>query len=282
MLPIKPVVMSNGVSMPPAVMSTRRMNYREMKAAVMAGLKAGFRAFDTARDYGPEEPIVGRVMKECLCELGLKREDIFLTTKIGNGQQIEANISEQIDISLRHLQTDYVDLWLMHWPLPGYYLETWKKMEEVYKSGKVRSIGLANPRVRHLKAFYDARPKVPLHCVHFEMHPFRTCQDIVSFCRERSIAIQSYAPFCYMIPKVREDPVLNQIAGETGHTLGQVVLRWHYQHNYVPVFGTRKPDRAKENFGMFGFELNQGQMERIDALNQDYKFHLESVHCPGF
>lgn len=282
MLEIKPITMSNGVVMPPAVLSTRRMDYHQMKAVVRAGLEAGFRAFDTARDYGPEEPIVGRVMKECLAELGLKRRDIFLTTKIGNGQQVQANIDEQIDISLKHLETNYVDLWLMHWPYPGYYLETWKKMEKVYKTGKVRSIGLANPRLRHLKAFYEAKPEIPLHCVHFEMHPFRACKEEVAFCRSHDIAIQSYAPFCYMIPMVRDNPVLNAIAKETGRTVGQVVLRWHYQHRYVPVFGTKKTERTLENFGMFEFELSADQMARIDALDIDYKFHLESVHCPGF
>ncbi len=282
MLEISPIIMSNGVKMPAAVMSTRRMNYVEMRAAVLAGLKAGFRAFDTARDYGPEEPIVGRVMSECLAELGIERRDLFLTTKIGNTQQLKANIDEEIDISLRNLRTDYVDLWLMHWPLPGYYLETWKKMERVYKSGKVRAIGLANPRLRHLKEFYAANPEIPLHCVHFEMHPFRACREIVEFCHDHKIAIQSYAPFCYMIPMVRENPTLNEIVKETGRTVGQVILRWHYQHRYVPVFGTRKPERAKENFGMFGFALTEDQMARIDRLDIDYKFHLESVHCPGF
>lgn len=278
----QPITLSNGIMMPPAVMSTRRMNYTEMRAAVLAGLKAGFRAFDTARDYGPEEPIAGRVVRECLEELGLKRSDVFLTTKIGNSQQVLANIDEQIEISLKHLETDYVDLWLMHWPFPGYYLETWKKMEKVYATGKVRAIGLANPRLRHLQAFYAAKPQVPLHCVHFELHPFRACTDIVAFCRSHKIAIQSYAPFCYMIPMVRENPILNSIATETSRSVGQVILRWHYQHGYVPVFGTRKPERAKENFGMFGFSLSDEQMNRIDSLDMDYKFHLESVHCPGF
>ena len=111
--------LSNGVEMPIMVMSTNYMDYPLMKRVVSAGLRIGYRAFDTARDYG-NEPIVGRVLQECLQEQGILREDIFITTKIGNGQQIEGNIEEQMDISLKNLRTDYVDLWLIHWPYPDY------------------------------------------------------------------------------------------------------------------------------------------------------------------
>lgn len=150
--------------MPPIVETTNWMDYPLMKRQVTAGLKVGFRAFDTARDYG-NEPIVGQVMKECLAEQGLKREDVFITTKIGNGQQKLGNIEEQVDISLKNLQTDYIDLWMMHWPYPGYYVDTWHKMEKIYKSGKVRAIGMANFRIRHFEHLFmgGGRNNAALH-----------------------------------------------------------------------------------------------------------------------
>ena len=117
------IILSKGVEMPPIVETTNWMDYPQMKTLVTEGLKFGFRAFDTARAYGNEH-IVGRVVKECLEELGLNREDVFITTKIGNSEQCMGNIEEQIDISLRNLQTDYVDLWMMHWPYPDYYVDT--------------------------------------------------------------------------------------------------------------------------------------------------------------
>ena len=123
---MKKIKLYNGVEMPPIIMATNWMDYSTMKKIVSAGLRIGFRAFDTARDYGNED-VVGRVLKECLAEQGLKREDIFITTKIGNGQQVLGNMEEQIDQSLRNLRTDYVDCWLMHWPYSDYYIDTYHK-----------------------------------------------------------------------------------------------------------------------------------------------------------
>lgn len=275
------VVLPNGVIMPPLVQTTNWQNYEQMSALVTEGLRVGFRAFDTARDYGNEH-IVGRVMKECLARAGLKRADVFITTKIGNGQQAMGNIAEQIDTSLRNLQTDYVDLWLMHWPYPGFYIDTWRKMEQVYKSGKVRAIGVSNYHVRHFKELLDAKIEIVPHCVQFEHHPMRAADDIFEFCRAHSIAVQAYSPICRMISKIRNSPVLNSIADRIKKSIPQVIFRWHYQHQSVPVFKTLKPERLKENFNIWDFELMPADMEAIHSLDEDYKYHLESASCPGF
>lgn len=278
---MKPILLSNGVQMPPLVQTTNWQNYKEMTALVTEGLKVGFRAFDTARDYG-NEPVVGQVMKECLGKSGLKREDIFITTKIGNGQQRRGAIEEEIDISLKNLQTDYVDLWLMHWPYPDYFTETWRKMEQVYNSGKVRAIGVANYHIRHFKALFDAGVEIIPHCVQFEHHPLRLAEDLLGFCRTHNIAIQGYSPICRMIPKIRESAILKAIAARTGKSIAQVILRWHYQHESVPVFKTLKVARLKENFDIFNFELTDEEMAAINSMDEDYKYHLESASCPGF
>lgn len=275
------IKLNNGVMMPPIVETTNWMDYPQMRELVTAGLKVGFRAFDTARDYG-NEPIVGRVMKECLAEQGLKREDVFITTKIGNGQQRLGNIEEQIDISLRNLQTDYVDLWMMHWPYPGYYVDTWRKMEKVYKSGKVRAIGMANYRVRHFEYLFKEGVEVNPHCVQMELHPLRTADDIVAYCRAHGIAIQAYSPLCRMIAKIRESKELQEIAATHGKSIPQVILRWHIQNKTVPVFKTLKPHRLKENFDIFDFELADAEMKMVASLDEDYKYHLESASCPGY
>lgn len=277
----KDIILSNGVKMPPIVETTNWMDYPLMKQQVTAGLKIGFRAFDTARDYG-NEPIVGQVMKECLAEQGLKREDVFITTKIGNGQQKLGNIEEQVDISLRNLQTDYIDLWMMHWPYPGYYVDTWHKMEKVYKTGKVRAIGMANYRIRHFEHLFKEGVEIMPHCIQMELHPLRTVEDIVAYLRERNIAIQAYSPLCRMIPEIRDSKILKTIAEETGKTVGQVILRWHIQNKTVPVFKSFKPKRLAENFDIFDFSLSDDQMKAISSLDQDYKYHLESASCPGY
>ena len=275
------VTLPNGVEMPPIVEATNWMDYPQLKEIVSEGLKAGFRAFDTARDYG-NEPVVGRVIQECLKEQGLRREDIFITTKIGNSQQRLGNIDEQIDQSIRNLRTDYIDLWLMHWPYPDYYVDTWHKMEKVYKSGKVRAIGMANYRIRHFEHLFKAGVEIMPHCVQFELHPMRTADDIVAYCHDRHIAIQAYSPLCRMHRKILASKEVQQIAGHHQKTVAQVVLRWHIQNSYVPVFKTTKPFRLKENFDVFDFELSAGEMMQIASLDEDYKYHLESASCPGY
>ena len=275
------ISLSNGISMPPIVQTTNWQDYGQMHSLVTEGLKVGFRAFDTARDYGNEH-IVGRVMRECLVEAGLGREDVFITTKIGNGQQVRGDIAGEIDKSLENLQSDYIDLWLMHWPYPGHFIDTWRKMEKVYATGKVRSIGVANFHVRHFDRLFAAGIDIIPHCAQFEHHPLRTADDIVALCREKGIAIQAYSPICRMIPQIRDSHVLREIAALHGKSVPQTILRWHVQHGSVPVFKTLKLQRLAENFDIWDFELSKDEMSAINALDCDYKYHLESASCPGF
>ena len=278
---MREVILSNGLKMPPLIVATNWMDYPKLKEVVSAALKIGFRAFDTARDYGNEH-IVGRVLKECIKEQGLKREDIFITTKIGNSQQKLGNIEEQINISLRNLQTDYVDCWLMHWPYPEYYIDTYHKMEKIYQEGKSRSIGMANYHIRHFNKLWEAGFDIKPHCVQVEHHPMRTAEDIYEFCREHNIAIQAYSPLCRMIDPIRNSTILKSIAERTGKSIGQVILRWHYQHNSVPCFKTVSTKRLEENFNIWDFELTQEDMSLINSMDCGYKYHLESASCPGF
>jgi len=267
--------------MPMMAIGTNWMNYAELYSVMRAGFEVGFRAIDTARDYG-NEPIVGAVLKDVLKDLNMTRSDVFITTKIGNSQQRLGNIEEQIDISLCNLQTDYVDLWLMHWPYPDHYVDTWHKMEKVYKSGKARAIGMANYRVRHFEHLFKEGVEIMPHCVQSELHPMRTADDIVAYCRERNIAIQAYSPLCRMIKKIRESKELQEIAERHNKSIAQVILRWHIQNHTVPVFKSLKPYRLKENFDIFDFQLSGDEMAQVASLDEDYKYHIESASCPGY
>lgn len=276
------IKLSNGIQMPCVIMSTNWMDYPVMKKVVTVGLKLGYRAFDTARDYGNED-IVGRVISECLKEQNIAREDIFITTKIGNSQQRQGNIEEQIDISLKNLRTDYVDLWIMHWPYPDYFVETYKKMEKVYSNTeKVHAIGMANYKIRHFEHLFSNEIEVVPHCVQYECHPMRIADEILSYCKHRNISVQAYSPLCRMISEIRENNILNSLAKKYDKTIGQIILRWHYQRGTVPVFKSVTPSRLAENIDIFNFELLGDEMELINSLDQDYKFHLESASCPGY
>lgn len=271
----------NSVTIPPVVQSTAEMDHTALVRSVSAGLDAGYRAFDTARDYGNERD-VGIVLEQCLHKKGLARNDIFITTKVGNGQQKQRNMLDQIHISLDNLRTDYVDLWLLHWPLPGYFIDNWRQMEKILAKGLVRSIGIANINVRYLKQLFDAGIEVKPHCCQFELHPMRTSPDIVAFLRENKIAIQAYSPLCRMASPIRESVELKGVMERTGRTLSQVVLRWHIQRGFIPVFKSATPSRLRENADIFNFELSPDEMLAIDALDQDYKYWPESYYCPGY
>ncbi len=274
--------LSNGVEMPCMAIGTNWMGYAELRKILAAGFRAGFRAIDTARDYG-NEPVVGRALCDAMSEIGLERRDVFVTTKIGNGQQRTGNILREIDTSLENLRLDYVDLWLMHWPYPGYFENTWRKMEAVYSQGKVRAIGVANYDIRHFEQLLSGEPEIVPMVNQMEYHPLRTAKPLVSYMRDHEIRIQAYAPLCRLVPPLRESVVLKSLAMKYHKSVGQVILRWHIQQgDAMPVFKSYNPDRFRENIDIFDFALSDEEMAAVDALDQDYKYHIESVNCPGY
>lgn len=277
------IELQNGVKMPLMAIGTNWMSYKELYPIVKAGLQAGFRAIDTARDYGNED-VVGAVVKDVLLDLGMKREDIFITTKIGNSQQINGNIEEEINISLNNLQTDYVDLWLMHWPYPDYYMKTWRKMIDVYKkTNKVRAIGVANYQLRHFEKLLSSNPNVIPMVNQMEYHPLRTVNKLKEYMDTHGIVLQAYAPLCRLIAPLREAEILKTLALKYNKSLAQIILRWHIQQsNVMPIFKSYKTSRFSENIDIFDFNLTALEMKEISDLDINYKYHLESSSCPGY
>lgn len=273
----------NGVQMPIMAIGTNWMNYEELKPIVKAGLLAGFRAIDTARDYGNED-VVGAVIKDVLKELNISRKEIFITTKIGNSQQAEGNIAKELEISLKNLQTEYIDLWLMHWPYSTYYINTWEKMVNIYKkTNKVRAIGVANYQVRHFQKLLKEAPDVTPMVNQMEYHPLRTVPELVAYMNEHNIKLQAYAPLCRLVPPLKDAEILKALAQKYQKSIGQIILRWHIQQeNVMPIFKSYKPTRFTENIDIFNFQLTDEEMTQISALNIDYKYHIESASCPSY
>lgn len=277
------IILNNGVQMPCMAIGTNWMTYKELYPIVKAGLLAGFRAIDTARDYGNED-VVGRVVHDVLQDLNMKRTEVFITTKIGNGQQRLGNIEQQLDISLENLKTDYIDMWLMHWPYADFYPKTWSIMTEMYKEGRVRAIGVANYDVRHFKYLFEhiENPVVPM-ANQMEYHPLRTATRLVTFMNSHDIKLMAYAPLCRMIPPLSDAEIINTLSRKYGKSKGQIVLRWHIQQgNVMPIFKSYKTTRFKENIDIFDFSLTDEEMTKISDLNMNYKYHLESASCPGY
>jgi methylglyoxal/glyoxal reductase len=279
----------NGVEIPRILMGTSLCDYKgkrkqlekQLSSSIKHAVTNGILGFDSARDY-KNENIIGNVLRKIVKENGVKREDIFIATKIGNSQQQLSNISEQINISLKSLKTDYIDLWMLHWPYPNLYIDNWKKMEDVYLSGKVKAIGICNCRERHLNALFNAGISIKPMVAQFEYHPFRTVPSLVKMCKEHNIQIEAYSALCHMLPFVRENKTLELLAIKFNKSIAQIIMRWHIQQGVIPIFGSLNLNRIKSNIDVFDFVLGEEDMESIFALNTNYKFHPESLNCPGF
>ena len=237
---------------------------------VKTAISAGYRSIDTAAGYNNEEAI-GQAIKEC----GLPREEIFLTTKLGNPDQRSGKIEEAFAQSLANLQLDYVDLYLIHWPAPGHYVDAWLALEKIYKSGRAKAIGVSNYQPRHLDDLSRVWSVVPA-VNQFEMHPRLTQKPLIAHCKKYGIAPQSWSPLGGSKPENKEtlleNPVLKGIAEKYGKTVAQVILRWNVDLGVICIPKSATPSRIRENIDVFDFTLTPDEIAAIDALNQDVRF----------
>lgn len=284
---MRTIGLSNGVEMPVVMMGTSicdltgdvKVLHKRLEDAIVYGESLKGVGFDTGRDYD-NEPLLGEIFSRMMSGV-CKREDLFVTTKVGNGQQRLGNMEEQIDISLRNLKLDYLDLWLLHWPLPDFWLDNWAQVVEICKKGKARAVGIANCRERHISALLKSGLEMP-HVLQSEYHPFRTVPEFKRMCLENHIQLEAYSANCLMLPFVRDNETLNRIARSHNRSVTQIIMRWHVQQGVIPIFRSFNPMHIRENLDVFDFELTGDEMRQIYALDIDYKFHPESLNCPGY
>ncbi|AGT30922.1 glyoxal reductase [Geobacillus genomosp. 3] len=253
-------VLHNGVQMPWVGLGVYKVKEGdEVKSAVRTALEVGYRHIDTAAFYENEEG-VGQAIRES----GIPREQVFVTTKVWNTDQGYETTLKAFDASLKKLRFDYVDLYLVHWPVKGKYKETYKALEKLYKDGYVRAIGVSNFQIHHLKdVMADCEIKPMVNQV--EYHPRLTQKELQSFCQENGIQLEAWSPL--MRGEILTEPTIVEIGKKYGKTPAQVVLRWDLQHGVVTIPKSVTPARIKENADLFGFSLTEEEMKRIDALN---------------
>lgn len=268
------------VNIPNVFMSANWFDEDRMKRLILAAMQAGVRGFDTAREYKAERKI-GNAIKFALRETGLKREDIFVQTRISNQEIINGHISKEIEKSLDKLNLDYIDCFMFHWPTPDYFQSSWEKLLDYKQShDTVKSTGLCNCRLRHLVKMQNSGVELP-QIIQIEIQPFWQAKDVVAFCQDREIAIEAFSPLCKMIPAVKNNEILQMIARKHGVDIARVILRWHTQRGVSPISLTSKPERIFSNFDL-NFELDDDDMYAISLLDSGYKYHLESATCVGF
>lgn len=252
----------NGVKMPWFGLGVFKVQEGdEALQSVKAAIKAGYRSIDTAAFYQNEES-VGQAIKES----GVPREELFITTKVWNTDQRNDSALEAFETSLQKLGLDYVDLYLVHWPVEGKYKQTWKVLEKIYKEGRARAIGVSNFNIHHLEDLMaDAEIKPMVNQV--ELHPMLTQTELHNYCKKQEIQIEAWSPLGRGI--LLEHPVLKGIAEAHNKTTAQVILRWDLQNEIVTIPKSVKESRIIENANIFDFELTINEMEKISALNEN-------------
>lgn len=239
----------------------------EVVDAVRTAIKYGYRSIDTAAIYGNEEG-VGQGIKEGLQEAGISREDLFVTSKVWNADQGYESTLTAYEKSLKKLDLDYLDLYLIHWPVKGKYKETWRALETIYNEGQVRAIGVSNFHIHHLKDLFQESKITPM-INQVECHPRLIQRELRAFCKEQGIQFEAWSPF--MQGKLLDNPTLQEIADKYSKSIAQVIIRWDLQNDIVTIPKSIKEHRIIENSNVFDFELSKEDLVQIDALNQNQR-----------
>ncbi len=263
MAAVPTIRMNNGVEIPQLGFGVYQIDPEDTVEATRRALEIGYRHIDTAEMYGNEKE-VGQAVRES----GIDRAEVFVTSKLNNGFHARDDALRAFDGTLEALGFDFLDLFLIHWPLPGIdidYVETWKTMEQIYASGQVRAIGVSNFKEHHLRRLFgetEVRPAVN----QIEVHPYLAQDDLRAFDADHEIVTEAWSPIAQ--GKVLDDPVVTGIAERVGRTPAQVVLRWHVQRGDVVFPKSVTPSRMQENFELFDFELATEDVAALTGLDR--------------
>ena len=262
----KYVTLNNGVEMPMVGIGTFLLSPDDAEHSVLNALKDGYRLIDTANAY-VNEKAVGRAVKKS----GIPREQIFLETKLW------PSFYEQKDAvtkTLKRLDTEYIDLLLLHQPA-GNYIAGYRMMEKAYKEGKVKALGLSNfntEQINEILSICEIKPAV----LQTELHPYNQEKALKDFLDKEGIVIQAWYPLGHADKQLIEEPIFTELAEKYGKNNAQIILRWHIQAGHVVIPGSKNPDHIRSNFDIFDFELTDGEMAKIAALNQNKRYYTST------
>ena len=257
------VKLNNGVEMPMAGIGTFLLSPQEAEASCISALQDGYRLIDTANAY-VNEKAVGRAMKKS----GIAREEIFLETKLWPSFY---NDVDAVEKTLQRLDTDTIDLLLIHQPA-GNYIAGYRLMEQAYKAGKVRAIGLSNFNEEQIREILSVRPAV----LQTEIHPYSQEKGLKEFLSKEDIVIQAWYPLGHGDAALLQEPVFAKLAEKYGKSNAQIILRWHIQAGNVVIPGSKNPEHIRANFDLFDFELTAEEMQEVQKLNKDKRYYTST------
>lgn len=260
------VKLNNGVEMPMAGIGTFLLSPQEAEASCISALQDGYRLIDTANAY-VNEKAVGRAMKKS----GIAREEIFLETKLWPSFY---NDVDAVEKTLQRLDTDTIDLLLIHQPA-GNYIAGYRLMEQAYKAGKVRAIGLSNfneEQIREILSVCEVRPAV----LQTEIHPYSQEKGLKEFLSKEDIVIQAWYPLGHGDAALLQEPIFAKLAEKYGKSNAQIILRWHIQAGNVVIPGSKNLEHIRANFDLFDFELTAEEMQEIQKLNKDKRYYTST------
>lgn len=261
---IPQVKLNNGITMPQLGLGVFAIpDGKEIREAMSFAFDEGYRSIDTATVYGNEKG-VGQAIKESR----IPREEIFLTTKVWNNDQEYDSTLEAFQQSMDRLGVDYLDLYLIHWPVKGKFNDTWRALEKLLHDGLIRSIGVSNFQVHHLEALFQAAEIIPA-VNQIEQHPYLLQKELRDFCAMHDIKIEAWSPLGR--GAVLDDKTLIRLGQKYGKTSAQVTLRWQIQHDIITIPKSSRPERITENISIFDFNLEPGDMAVIDGLNRNHR-----------
>jgi 2,5-diketo-D-gluconate reductase A len=262
---IPQIMLNNGQEIPQLGFGVFLVPPKDTEAAVTSALEAGYRHVDTAQLYRNEAEVGAAISR-----FGVARADVFVTTKLNNGAHRPDDARAAFDDSLKALGSDYVDLFLIHWPVPtrydGDFISTWRTLEEFYRDGRARSIGVSNFQPHHLRRIHQECEIAPA-VNQIEVNPYLTQDEVRGFCAEHQIQVEAWSPLAR--GNALDDPTIDDIARRCGKTPAQVILRWHIERGDVVFPKSVSPARIRQNLDIFDFALTGADVEAISALNRN-------------
>jgi len=266
------VKLNNGVEMPVFGLGTYQARKGEAREAVLQALGIGYRLIDTASMYGNEEDV-----GEAIRRSGLPREEVFITTKLWNLDHGYERAIAAFEESRKRLSLDYVDLYLIHWPVEGIRGETWKAMEKLLEEGKCRAIGISNYMTWHLEELLSYSSTIPA-ANQVEFHPYLYLKNLLDFCQFHDIQLESYSPLTKGVKL--NDPRLASIASKYSKTPAQILIRWVLQHGVVVIPKSSSKERIEENAAVFDFKISPEDMKTLDSFHQNLRTSWDPSRIP--